>query len=220
MEVVGHRANTVRWLRRHLACTRSVEVDVYLRGGVPVAGHLLPRARPLLLRERLARLLEGLHFTPSRPLRELLAHVPPGSLVMLDLKDRVPPRLLADSLEEAGGLELVLVTRWHSDARALAEALPGARVLLSIDSRPAEPRALVEAAGAHGVSVRASYIDHGLVEALHQGGYLVAAWTVNEPREALRLAELGVDMIVSDVPCEIARALRAGRSSQARPPGG
>lgn len=45
------------------------------------------------------------------------------------------------------------------------------------------------------------------------GGALVATWTVNDGAEARRLAELGVDSIISDEPGKILRALGGGPAS-------
>lgn len=45
------------------------------------------------------------------------------------------------------------------------------------------------------------------------GGALVATWTVNDEAEARRLAELGVDSIISDEPGKILRALGTPSSS-------
>ena len=41
-------------------------------------------------------------------------------------------------------------------------------------------------------------IDHVLMNELHAAGKQVFAWTVNTEREMRRLAELGVDGLISD----------------------
>lgn len=53
------------------------------------------------------------------------------------------------------------------------------------------------------------HLSRTLVGELHSRGLAVAAWTVNDPRGARRLAGMGVDVIVTDAPCEIAEALAA-----------
>jgi glycerophosphoryl diester phosphodiesterase len=45
------------------------------------------------------------------------------------------------------------------------------------------------------------------------GGAIVATWTVNDETEAQKLAELGVDSIISDEPGKILRALERGTAS-------
>ncbi len=56
-------------------------------------------------------------------------------------------------------------------------------------------------------------IDSQLVEAARARGQLVNAWTVNDGREARRLARLGVDAIITDVPDEIRRELSTSPSA-------
>ena len=41
-------------------------------------------------------------------------------------------------------------------------------------------------------------LSRRLVEEVHAAGKLVVTWTVNEPAQMLRAAELGVDGIISD----------------------
>jgi len=44
-----------------------------------------------------------------------------------------------------------------------------------------------------------------LIEELHSAGKQIFVWTVNRPREMLRLAELGVDGLISDDTLQLAR---------------
>ena len=208
--VLGHRANTARWLRRQLRCGDGVEVDVVRGGdGSLRTGHRGPAGRPFLLRERLGGFIAGLRLTPSPLLREVLSMVPRGRLVMLDVKDWVEPGLLLGEIR-AAGLEpssVLVVSRLHG---LVSEASRhGLRGLLSIDCRPVDPAGLAASAGAAGVSVRYSYVDRGLVEALHSSGLVVAAWTVNEAGVLRGLRGLGVDIVVTDDPCRARRWLGA-----------
>ena len=54
------------------------------------------------------------------------------------------------------------------------------------------------------------FILPGLVQRLHMAGKQVFAWTVNDQREMLRLAEWGVDAIISD-DTELLSRMFAGR---------
>lgn len=47
-----------------------------------------------------------------------------------------------------------------------------------------------------------------LVEKIHAENKKVVTWTVNDPREMVRVAEAGVDAIISDDPLLLARTLR------------
>ncbi len=54
-------------------------------------------------------------------------------------------------------------------------------------------------------------IDAGYMDAARRMGVAVNTWTVNDPDEARRLAELGVDIIITDAPDRIRAALAAPR---------
>jgi glycerophosphoryl diester phosphodiesterase len=60
---------------------------------------------------------------------------------------------------------------------------------------------------AHGVNPRAALVTAERMANWRRQGALVSTWTVNDPVEAARLAELGVDAIISDEPGKILRAL-------------
>ncbi len=210
MRLIGHRANTARWLKRQLKCSHGVEIDVVVdKDGVLRSGHMAPAGRPLLLRERLARVLGELRFTPSPRLEELLAGLSPGQLLLLDLKTRVDVEKLVEAVRAAGlePRDVIVSTRWHNDAPLFSSL--GFSVLLSIDSRPADPVGLVEAAKGHGIAVRYSYLDEKLVGSLHGAGLVVAAWTINEPETLCRARGLGVDLVVTDIPCTARQWLRS-----------
>jgi glycerophosphoryl diester phosphodiesterase len=51
-------------------------------------------------------------------------------------------------------------------------------------------------------------VDRAHVDWAHDAGYAVNTWTVNDVDEAQRLAALGVDVIMSDVPDQLLEALR------------
>ncbi len=52
-----------------------------------------------------------------------------------------------------------------------------------------------------------SLVSEGLVETLHEAGKQVFVWTVNDWRTMLRLADSGVDAIISDDPALLSRTL-------------
>lgn len=51
-------------------------------------------------------------------------------------------------------------------------------------------------------------IDQHYMDWARKNGYRVNAWTVNDPAEAVRLRDLGVDTIITDAPDVILKALR------------
>ena len=209
--IIGHRANTARWITFYLKRgADGVEVDVY-RGeeGEPLIGHPPPRGRVRLLRERIARILANLHLT--RPLRvyELARILPDNLTLWLDIKDRGAPKLLEKlSPILVGHSSLVISTRYHNEAQGIKTAMPHAVVMLSLESRPPSLRVL-KRSGADGVAIEASYLDEDLLKEAREAGFKVAAWVLNTPREIRDAASLGVDFIVTDFP-EVARKLCTG----------
>ncbi len=203
---MGHRANTPRWVLRLLSeGAQGLEVDVHLSRGVLVAGHPREAGRPRLARERLGSLISSLRVTPPTPLERLLALLPPGLPLFLDVKQPAPsPEALARVAGRWAG-RLVVVTRLHDTIPALSRL--GLEAYASLDHRPSpgELEALA-ATGASGLSVRHTYIDEGLSRLARRLGLRLAAWTVNEPGEAARLRGL-VDEVVTDVPALLRRLL-------------
>jgi glycerophosphoryl diester phosphodiesterase len=208
--VVGHRANTVRWIRRHLAeGADGVEVDVYIDGNKLVVGHPRERRRYPLLRERIASLLAGIHISRGVDLSRLPRLVGPGRLIWLDLKSRDSARLLHSMPREVVEWpRLVVSTRYHDEVPLIRSVAPRALAFLSLQSRPPSLESLTRPARALGVTIESTYIDEGLVSEARSAGVLLAAWVVNEPEEAARLIKLGVDYIITDFPGVVREACR------------
>ncbi len=61
---------------------------------------------------------------------------------------------------------------------------------------------------AGGFNVHKDDVDEGLVRRAHGDGRSLAAWTVNEEVDMRRLAELGVDAIITDRPDVCAAVLK------------
>lgn len=82
---------------------------------------------------------------------------------------------------------------------------PGARTLRA--AMPLRVAPLLHRSHAHHIALHHALCSRAAVAAAHRSGAAVLAWTVNEPGDALRLAELGVDAIVSDDPGSILQTL-------------
>lgn len=65
--------------------------------------------------------------------------------------------------------------------------------------------------GVGAVHIERTIASPALVRRLKKLGLAVSVWTVNAAREALDLAELGVDSLISDTPGELISALDAAR---------
>ncbi len=92
-------------------------------------------------------------------------------------------------------------------AARLAPELP--RGLLTMPEMPFFLREgwLAFVARPHSYNLQLDQTNARSIRAAHARGARVCAWTVDEPADALRLAEQGVDGIITDVPDEILAAL-------------
>jgi glycerophosphoryl diester phosphodiesterase len=106
--------------------------------------------------------------------------------------------------------ELVLFSSFHPGfVAALAVGLPRhARAWLVHDRQRVLKRApLFHALGADGVHPQHTLVTARSMARFKRSGALVNTWTVNDPNEARRVAELGVDGIVSDSPGDVLKAI-------------
>jgi glycerophosphoryl diester phosphodiesterase len=93
--------------------------------------------------------------------------------------------------------------------RALAPAIPCA---LLTDPSQSYQRALFQIARRPLVSalhVERSQVTKGRLLRWKRRGTIVGAWTVNDPSEAVRLAALGVDILITDEPGQVLKALES-----------
>ena len=121
--------------------------------------------------------------------------------VDFDPTEAVAEEVVAE-VARRGAEDRVLVSSFHRPTidrvRELAPALPTAFLHVHIDG----PTALAEAV-AHGHGALHpwfGWVTPELVAAAHEAGVVVNTWTVDDPAEIARLAELGVDGIVTNVP--------------------
>lgn len=99
-----------------------------------------------------------------------------------------------DALRIAGDVAGVIgrIRMQPNDTIARLAGVPWRRLL------PRLMDAVRDDLGGCGVSVHHALVTHELCAAAHANGLTVAAWTVNEPEVATRVAECGVDMITTD----------------------
>ncbi|WP_204365288.1 glycerophosphodiester phosphodiesterase [Halorubrum hochsteinianum] len=215
MTLIGHRAcagqypeNTVAAIERAVPHVDAVEIDVRrCASGELVVFH----------DEELDRLTEGggrvadaewdelreltvLDSGEAIPrLDEALRAVPAGTAVNVEIKER---GLAGDALDAADEADAeVLFSSFLPDAlAALRDRDPAAdRALLVADG---DPEALVAAAtdlGCVGIHPPTDLVtEPGFVEAAHEAGLAVNAWTAADRDDAERLLDAGVDGVIAD----------------------
>lgn len=153
---------------------------------------------------------------PTRPLllRQILHRYRQHTRLLLELKDPAPPmeRRLVAAITRARIRSDIVVQSFSESSlrriRRLAPDLPVAPLVEHPPANRAEWLDRVVSLGAAAVGVRADALDRDLVDAAHARGLAVRAWTVNTTEETCRLAHLGVDGLITDVPDLVASATR------------
>ncbi len=165
-----------------------------------------PRAVSVLTRDDIKALPRAV-----RPLRlsKILERYEGRCRFLLDLKEPTPvmERRLFRLLRDFGlGDAVVVQSLDEASLRRLARR--GLAVAPLHERRPGD-RALDRARdlGASGVGVRARHVTAELVTAAANRGLAVRAWTVNDPADAVALARLGVDGLITDAPGVVRLAL-------------
>jgi glycerophosphoryl diester phosphodiesterase len=108
--------------------------------------------------------------------------------------------------------ERILLSCFHPGVvRALARALPDVVVswLVHDEQRVFRFAPGFRQLGASGVNPERTLLQPWRVRLWKLQGALLGTWTVNSAVEAVRAAELGVDVIISDLPGHVLAALRA-----------
>ena len=105
------------------------------------------------------------------------------------------------AINDSGRTESVIVKSFnHRVLRKVGQLAPSLRTACLIEGLPINAADMVRAAGAETLSLGMSFIDRQLVEECQAAGQQVAVWTVNTLEDYRRLAEMGVDYIITDVP--------------------
>jgi len=143
-------------------------------------------------------------------LAEALACVDLPVMVDFTMADVVEPALAV--ISEADALERVLFSggnvAGHRRIRALA---PAARIALTWTDREPPPAALLEELVVEYFNPPWERVDALIVDAMHDRGYKVSTWTVDDPREMRRVVDCGVDAVVTNRVPELVALLAEAR---------
>ncbi len=228
--IIAHRGNSSEAPENTLAAFASaaglpadgVELDVHLSAdGVPVVIHDARLERTTngrgevsaLRAEALEALRAGLWFDPPFPeegvprLESVLALLAGSALeVHLELKSGEQPYAgLAGKVAEAvtrQGLDgrVVLSSFDHAGLAAAAREAPHLPRAALVSARLAEPWHYLRRHGFEALHADYRAVDAALVEGCHEAGLAVRVYTVDDADTALRLAAMGVDGIMTNVP--------------------
>ena len=154
-------------------------------------------------------------------LREILATVPPGKRLFVEIEcgpEIVEP--LREAIEASGRQEQVVIICFDLEVAAEAKrAMPGREVYWLVGARkdPETGEALEHDAGnvriaaergLDGLDVHFAGVTEGFMEAVRGAGQRLYVWTVDDAQEARRLAALGVAGITTNRPGWMREQLR------------
>ena len=231
--VLAHRGanreapeNTVAAFRRAVELgADGVELDVHRTAdGALVVHHDAATPAGILAEMTVDEIAAAL---PSVPRLEDALDACAGLLVNVEVKNM--PRdpafdpthqaagLLVDLVASRGGRDRVLVSSFNLESvdrvRDLAPDLPTALLTVGLD--PFAALAVVTAHGHRALHPDARSLAGGLaadaVADAHAQDIEVNVWTVNDPDEIVRLADAGVDAVITDVPGVAVAVLRGRR---------
>jgi glycerophosphoryl diester phosphodiesterase len=120
-------------------------------------------------------------------------------------------RQAVEAVRAAGVVGRTLVRSFdHRCVRLVRELEPGLTgAVLIADTAPADPVALVRAAGGEVYCPSYEYLDEGQVRRVRAAGLRVVPWTVNDPGHMARLLDWGVNGLTTDYPDHLAALLDA-----------
>lgn len=136
-----------------------------------------------------------------------------GMMVNVEIKNvRIDPdfdpgqamaQLTVDTVREAGRTDDVVVSSFGlACIDRVHELAPELRTAWLVVDR-GDPMELIDraaSAGHRGLHPVSAMVDGALVERAHAAGLFVNVWTVDDPDAIRRLADLGVDGVVTNVP--------------------
>jgi glycerophosphoryl diester phosphodiesterase len=213
--VVGHRGGRGEgWPRENTLAAfeqaraqgaRAIELDVRPCGSGEIVVHHDPT------RASLAE-LRGLGV-PT--LAEVLAWARDADVaVNVELKHDVPSRLVllerARRVLRSSRADVLLSSFDPLLLAAAAVAVPALRraLLTMRHQRPAVPAAIARLPYVHALHLERTQTEPSAIARYRARGLRVGVWTVNEPREALDLAALGVETLITDAPGVLLGVLR------------
>jgi glycerophosphoryl diester phosphodiesterase len=143
-------------------------------------------------------------------LEDVVAAMPPGGRLVIEVKTpgTFPrlPEILKNSGRDPGRF---IIIAFDPEIAADAKlALPGSKVLRLASYEPREPALHIDElirvsreAGLDGLNLSRKWpIDAALVRKVHDAGLLFYVWTVDDPGDARRFKEAGVDGITTNRP--------------------
>lgn len=225
MLIIGHRGaravepeNTLRALRKGMACADLVEIDLRLtRDGIPVAIHDATVDRTTdgtgpvkgYTIEDLANLDAG-EGERIPTLHEVLDLLRDETGLVVEIKEPGTEAIIVSVLMDRMPERLFLVSFNPGSVAMAKKLLPGAEAGLIYSGETDDPVGLARSVQADVVLPRWDRVSREVVERAHSAGLLVAPWVLNTEDDFGEAVRLGVDGFATDDPCAARRYLQEG----------
>ena len=200
-EVIGHRANTKRWIRKYIRDgAHGVEIDIYVKGDRINVGHPIDDTKPALLREKVSRILLGTHLSKGINIIEAIRYVR-GRILWLDLKDpNIYEKVLDIEDLKKEPSKVIVTTRFHDEVPSIKKRYPWVEALLSLESIPPRIENVIEEAQADGISLKYEIAVKRpeVIRRLVDDGVKVGLWIINDKEQLKNVINWGVKYVVTD----------------------
>jgi glycerophosphoryl diester phosphodiesterase len=195
------RENTLASFALALAAgADGIELDVHATSdGVVVVHHDAELADGVAIRRSShAEIREQLSEGEQIPtLRDVCALVKGRAELFVEIKGEGIEQLVVRALEGYSGA-VAIHSFDHGLIQRLADAASPFRLGILLEEPVSDVRATMERAGALDLWPHHPLVTSALVSDVHRFDGRVIAWTVNDPRDVLRVTALGVDGICTD----------------------
>ncbi len=220
--IIGHRGARGHATENSLASIQAaldlgvdmIEIDVFrLRDGEIVVFHDATLERltdgrgsieALTLPELNQLLLAGAHRIPR--LRDVLTLINHRVRVNVELKGANTAggtyQVLQDFVEHSGyrWQDFTISSFAHDELRKMRELDSSIDIGILPTGPTLEALRVAEEVGATSINPNHQSLTQTIVDTIHDAGYLVYPWTVNDPEDIARVKALGVDGIITDYP--------------------
>ena len=215
MLIIGHRANVMRVIQQYTRCkVKGYEIDVKydekhgftaLHGPSPVKRPSIPGRilgwidykffyrDPLLKPMKLENIISYIESRIDKP------------TYMLDLRSANGLHELTAIIEKFNLWKRIIISsEIHPVIKEIKETIgDDIKCLISLNILPVNTVKLIEDAKADGISIKYTLLNEELAYSLHENGYTIAAWTINDKQTLEKIKKLNIDMVISDNPCKI-----------------
>jgi len=213
--VIGHRGNTLRILWWYLRIgTPIIEVDARLVGKEFYAVHGPSPIRRASIPGKIMAWIDY-HFFYRDPLinplklTRILQMIDGKADVMIDIKQLGIVDKLLETLDNSSFHGKVYVTsELHPVIKEIKDLRKDIITIASINILPVDIIDIASKADADMVSIHLSLLNKEIIDNLHDHGFKVLTWTINDEKQAIEYIDMGVDGIVTDRPDKILPLIR------------